>query len=134
MGFAVFGGADVIAQANSSTESLKLERIVVMGACGIFLNGFAIRKWFHTLDKVFGPNRSNIGGVLKKNVADQICYAPFAATVCLVASPIHLGGTPGNWLERATTNVKEQLVQVWLSDCAFWPAANFVAFRFVPTV
>ena len=95
---------------------------------------FAIRKWFHTLDKVFGPNRSNIGGVLKKNVADQICYAPFAATVCLVASPIHLGGTPGNWLERATTNMKDQLVQVWLSDCAFWPAANFVAFRFVPTV
>ncbi|GFO37194.1 mpv17-like protein 2 [Plakobranchus ocellatus] len=98
-------------------------RMVVIGlALGPF-NHF----WYALLDKwVKGPGAQM---VLKKICLDQAVAGPFFCSMFLSGTTILEGGG----VENAKSEVKEKFLKIYMVDWCFWPMAQFINFKFLPT-
>ncbi|CAG5131005.1 unnamed protein product [Candidula unifasciata] len=83
--------------------------------------------WYSLLDKfIKGRTGAN---VLTKIACDQMVAAPFFCSSFLCG----LSFLEGHGLEGAKLEMREKFFRIYLVDWAFWPAAQFVNFRFVPS-
>ena len=145
-GWILFSSADVISQHgqrmlerssndphdDTDTEGIDFSRAAKVGALGIVLNGVALHMWYRILDRVFGADAKNWGGILKKCVADQAIYAPLSCGSFLCWAAVLQGGSTEQMKRGAENNLRHSFAKTWLADCMVWPFANIVGFRFVP--
>jgi len=98
-----------------------------MTTFGLCIFGPIGSHWYHFLDKRF-PGTAT-AAILKKVACDQFIFAPpFYASFYLSMALFE-----GKSLLASLENVKKNFVTTYLVDLAFWPAAQTVNFRVVPT-
>lgn len=98
-------------------------RMVVIGlALGPF-NHF----WYSLLDKTVKGGGLQV--VLKKIALDQAFAGPFFCTLFLTGTSL----MEGQGLEGAKSEWKEKFLPIYMVDWCFWPMAQYVNFRFLPT-
>lgn len=149
-GFLTFAAGDCISQVGRKVNepgfqhegsmadrfrSLNIDfvRSFKVGCLGVALNAGALSSWYRMLDRKVGSDRTNYKQVAIKMFADQTIYAPFAIASFLSYASVVNGGPADVVLRNAKENLQKSFVPVWISDCCVWPAANFVAFRFIST-
>lgn len=127
---------DILAQKIELGSSKKeveydLVRAAQVGVLGFVMNGFFIHHWYHSLDRVVGPSMTCKVGVWMKVAADQLIYAPFSIATFFYFTSFRESGDVGEANKEFMPKMKQSFVQTFVADCALWPLANFVNFRFV---
>lgn len=135
-GFITFALGDILAQSSQLPSNQKMDQVqsAKVGGLGFVMNGVFLPNWYNFLDRSLGSSMKSKKGVLMKVIADQIVYAPFTIiSYFAFFGFIHNKESDGRW-ESFAYKVKNDLPTTWLADCALWPIANAVNFRFVPLV
>ncbi|KAJ3187010.1 hypothetical protein HDU85_007048 [Gaertneriomyces sp. JEL0708] len=111
----------------SQTQSTNVDwvRALKFGFTGALLHGPYFLYGFRMLDRVCGPSRS-LSTVLKKSALGQVVLFPPYVVAFLSLTAVLDGETP--W-----TRLKSRFMPILVNGSIFWPAANFVNFRFVPS-
>lgn len=113
-----------------------------MVAFGIANNGIAVPMWLRMMWKHFGGGRDPLT-VGKKILLDQTVYAPVVVgSVLLYTSvckelnkPNALNGPKervNSVMDEFEVNLKEKALEIYLYDCAVWPAASLLNYRYLP--
>jgi len=146
-GFVTFSVGDVIAQKleHGGDKKLDLKRSFKLGVLGFVMNGYFLYKWFAYLDRVVGTCMKTKANVFYKVLADQVVYAPFAilAYFGYATATKSLGETsppsPKEGVNHNTSTsssfvdkLHKDFWPTFAADCAIWPLANVVNFRYVP--
>lgn len=133
-------------------RKIDFRRALLFGSLGCFMNGFALRSWYIVLEKVAGSSMKSNKTVGLKMLLDQLVYAPFSITMYFgfasylevkkkispdVLSPTEISkelvvAGASNWFDTTNTKLETHLFSTWLADCAIWPIANFINFKYVP--
>jgi hypothetical protein len=128
VGGAVYGGAECVAQLNSSPHpKLNLQRVGPISALGAFEVGGVMRFWYSALDRHVGM-AGTTGIVLVKCALDQLFFATQGDGLFL-ALCAHFDAED---MPNAVTEVKRTFLTTWINDCAVWPLVNFVGFAAMP--
>lgn len=108
-------------------------RCSAAGVFGIGLNGPFLTHYYRFLDKTFGSSTKNVKQIGKKLVAEQLVSAPICNFFFFGFTSFYNGGaTFGDRLNRFKHTLSTKFISTWLVDCAVWPAANVVNFKYVP--
>mmetsp|Transcript_35043 Transcript_35043/g.60330 ORF Transcript_35043/g.60330 Transcript_35043/m.60330 type:complete len:224 (-) Transcript_35043:192-863(-) len=135
-GCATFFMGDVLAQKielkkTKREDGYDLVRAAQVGLLGIVMNGFFIHHWYHGLDKVVGSSMTSKVVVGMKVAADQLIYAPFSIASFFYFTSFRKTGDITEANKEFMPKMESLFVQTFAADCALWPLANFVNFRFV---
>ncbi len=96
---------------------------------GLFLHGPYFAKAFSSLDQYFGM-QTTMKNVLKKTMAGQIIFfPPYLFLLFGYMSILEDNGSTENVLYKIQTKVPDALI----GGCFFWPIANIINFRMVPS-
>ena len=85
--------------------------------------------WYRFLDARFVGTAPTM--LIKKVALDQIFASSSVSALFLVAVPAFQGEAGGD-LVGPDSLLRRKFLSVYLTGCAFWPAAQIVNFRFVP--
>lgn len=135
-GCATFFMGDVLAQkieleTNKKEAEYDLVRAAQVGALGFVMNGFFIHHWYNSLDRVVGPSMTSKVVVGLKVAADQLIYAPFSIATFFYFTSFRESRDVAEANREFMPKMEQSFTQTFLADCALWPLANFVNFRFV---
>lgn len=145
-GLSTFGLGDVIAQclrkesgeaardASDGADSIKLHQSAQVAALGFVSNGLVLPSWYAFLDRTLGSSMTNRRTVLLKVAADQFVYAPFMISSYFSYFCLLRCTSFDEFRSSASSKIQSSLFTTWLADCAIWPAANAINFRFIPLI
>jgi len=89
--------------------------------------GLLIHYWYVLLDYKI-PSRT-AKAVIVKTAIEQAIFAPVFYLLFFVT----LGKFDGNSNEEIKKEIKKSFVPTFLADCAVWPLANIINFKYVPS-
>ncbi|XP_076470413.1 mpv17-like protein isoform X2 [Babylonia areolata] len=111
---------ELVVSRKNHVDWSKTARIATTGTC---VMAPLMYNWIHFAERLF-PG-SSMKMILKKVIAEQICFAPIAITSFYSTTSI-LEGKPV-WPE-----LKSKYKQTFLVGLCYWPFAQMLNFRFVP--
>ncbi|KAH9504151.1 hypothetical protein Btru_065115 [Bulinus truncatus] len=114
-----------IAVTKDRKEKFDFARTGRMIIIGLSLGPFN-HYWYAILDKVIKGNSGK--AVFHKILCDQIIAGPFFCTTFLCG----LSLLEGKGKEGAIKEWKDKFLGIYFVDWMFWPAAQFVNFKYVP--
>ncbi|KAJ1436482.1 hypothetical protein B484DRAFT_445636 [Ochromonadaceae sp. CCMP2298] len=109
-------------------------RAASVGCFGLFMNGFFLHNWYSLLDKVVGSSMKSKAGIAMKIVADQLVYGPFAIAAFFCFASARSSTNIASAKVQFLSKMEECFLPTYAADCAVWPLANFVNFRYIPLV
>lgn len=110
-------------------STIDYRRTLQMGLVGLTLHGPYMYLAFSKVDAFFGSSASLLN-VVRKSLLIQVTAFPFYVMLLFG----YLGFLEGRVFPTGIwDNIKEKVPKAYLSGCFFWPFANALGFRFVPS-
>eukprot|EP00981_Chlorochromonas_danica_P012032 scaffold4392_cov187-Ochromonas_danica.AAC.1 len=136
-GFCMYALGDVIAQGlhqkrHPHGEGIRLLQSAQVGCLGFVSNGVFLSNWYRYLDRALGSSMTSKKGVILKVLADQVVYAPLMISSYFAFFCAIRNHSLNDFCEALVNKLKHSLVNTWLADCALWPVANAINFRYIP--
>jgi len=139
----LFVAGDAIYQLMEKKEKFDIPRMARMAVDGGFCLGFVGGYWYHFLDHRIESEKPkalitgavaeiakvDLRTIFKKVALDQLCFAPLFYVGFYALMPLLERKTP----KESIDNVKKNWLHTYAMDMAFWPAAQYVNFRYFPT-
>ncbi|KAK7271003.1 hypothetical protein RJT34_26577 [Clitoria ternatea] len=125
----IFAAADFTAQMitlPSSFASYDWKRTCRMAVYGLLILGPSQHMWFSFMSKII-PN-TDVSSTLKKILMGQAVFGPIMNTVFFSYNGAALGENGSEIIAR----LKRDLLPALLGGAVFWPACDFVTFKFIP--
>ncbi|KAJ7946144.1 PXMP2/4 family protein 4 [Quillaja saponaria] len=124
----IYTAADFSSQmiAESSSEPYNFLRTLRMAGYGMIILGPTLHFWFNFVSKLF-PRR-DIFSILKKMALGQTIYGPAMTVVFFSLN----AGWQGETIEEIVVRLKRDLVPTMLNGVIYWPACDFITFKFIP--
>ncbi|XP_027225233.1 protein Mpv17 isoform X1 [Penaeus vannamei] len=125
----LMGAGDVISQfviEKKSTSQYEWQRTARFIGLGTFFVGPTLKVWYGILDRRIGSGSTV--RALKKVAFDQGIFAP-----CFLGSFLTvLGVTQGNSPQKIKEEIKNNYVDIILTNWTVWPAVQICNFAFIP--
>ncbi|KAG0460957.1 hypothetical protein HPP92_021254 [Vanilla planifolia] len=124
---AIFAAADMSSQMimHSVSDSIDLMRTLRMASFGILISGPSLHVWYNFISRVL-PKRDAIN-ILKKIFIGQAIFGPIV-NVCFFSMNAALQGETE---EEILARLRRDLIPTLKSSLAYWPACDFITFKFV---
>jgi len=106
--------------------SLDFLRTIRMASYGLLISGPTLHLWFNFISKVFP--KKDVVNTLKKMFLGQAVYGPIINTVFFSYN----AGLQGETVPEIIARLKRDLVPTIKSGIVYWPACDFITFKFVP--
>ncbi|KAG6710137.1 PXMP2/4 family protein 4 isoform X2 [Carya illinoinensis] len=124
----IYTAADLTSQtiALPSTETFDFLRTLRMAGYGMLILGPSLHFWFNFMAKLFP--KQDLFSTLKKMAMGQALYGPamtvvfFSVNACL----------QGENITEIVARLKRDLLPTMLNGVMYWPACDFITFRFTP--
>ncbi|CAN6338419.1 unnamed protein product [Urochloa humidicola] len=125
---AIFTAADLTSQMCTlgPEESLDFLRTMRMASYGLLISGPTLHLWFNFISKVFP--KKDVVNTLKKMFLGQAVYGPIINSVFFSYN----AGLQGETVPEIIARLKRDLVPTIKSGILYWPACDFITFKFVP--
>ncbi|KAG2621051.1 PXMP2/4 family protein 4-like [Panicum virgatum] len=125
---AIFTAADLTSQMCTlgPEDSLDFLRTIRMASYGLLISGPTLHLWFNFISKVFP--KKDVVNTLKKMFLGQAVYGPIINSVFFSYN----AGLQGETVPEITARLKRDLVPTIKSGILYWPACDFITFKFVP--
>ncbi|XP_072092582.1 uncharacterized protein [Arachis hypogaea] len=104
----------------------SLLRTFRMAVYGLLILGPSQHLWFNHLSKIL-PKR-DVSATLKKIFMGQAVFGPVINTVFFTYN----GAVQGESVPQIITRLKRDLLPTMIGGAMFWPACDFVTFKFAP--
>ncbi|RYR06420.1 hypothetical protein Ahy_B05g073763 [Arachis hypogaea] len=111
---------------SSSSASYDFKRTFRMAVYGLLILGPSQHLWFNHLSKIL-PKR-DVSATLKKIFMGQAVFGPVINTVFFTYN----GAVQGESVPQIITRLKRDLLPTMIGGAMFWPACDFVTFKFAP--
>ncbi|RLM99518.1 uncharacterized protein C2845_PM06G29680 [Panicum miliaceum] len=105
---------------------LDFLRTIRMASYGLLISGPTLHLWFNFISKVFP--KKDVVNTLKKMFLGQAVYGPIINSVFFSYN----AGLQGETVPEITARLKRDLVPTIKSGILYWPACDFITFKFVP--
>eukprot|EP01122_Echinamoeba_exundans_P000914 TRINITY_DN10858_c0_g1_i1.p1 TRINITY_DN10858_c0_g1~~TRINITY_DN10858_c0_g1_i1.p1 ORF type:complete len:207 (+),score=30.32 TRINITY_DN10858_c0_g1_i1:31-651(+) len=129
----LWASADAICQKFAEKrEEIDWARTARMGAYGYFVAGPLFSWWYTYLERIAAPvlwKRGMMPYIALKIGLDQLVFEP----PYLLAFFGIMNISEGKSWEDYKTTIKTEYAHTFALDCAVWPAAQYLNFRYVPT-
>ncbi|OMO70726.1 Mpv17/PMP22 [Corchorus olitorius] len=123
----IFAASDFTSQMITSESSgYDSIRTLRMACYGLLLLGPSQHYWFNLLSKAF-PKRDMLT-TFKKMFLGQAVYGPLTTTVFFSYNAALQGETG----EEIVARLKRDLLPTLINGAMFWPACDFVTYKFIP--
>ncbi|RCV19073.1 hypothetical protein SETIT_3G354800v2 [Setaria italica] len=124
----IFTAADLTSQMFTlgPEESLDFLRTMRMASYGLLISGPTLHLWFNFISKVFP--KKDVVNTLKKMFLGQAVYGPIINSVFFSYN----AGLQGETVPEIIARLKRDLVPTIKSGILYWPACDFITFKFVP--
>lgn len=126
----IMGAGDVLAQVaieNRSLDNINILRTGQFTMLGTFLIGPTLRLVYGILDRKI-KTQHPLKRALQKVACDQLLFAPIFNLIVTSAISIIQGYRGQAVIER----VRENYVDIMMTNYCLWPAAQIINFSFVP--
>ncbi|PAN21125.1 hypothetical protein PAHAL_3G443200 [Panicum hallii] len=125
---AIFTAADLTSQMCTLGPEVPLDflRTTRMASYGLLISGPTLHLWFNFISKVFP--KKDVVNTLKKMFLGQAVYGPIINSVFFSYN----AGLQGETVPEITARLKRDLVPTIKSGILYWPACDFITFKFVP--
>lgn len=125
--------ADITSQGISMWQSDEQDevqwdvaRTLRMVAAGLFMSGPTLHVWFNFVSRCF-PKR-DLASTLKKMAMGQIIYGPTFTVVFFSLNAF----VQGESIDEVVSRLKRDFVTTIRSGLMYWPACDFITYRYVP--
>ncbi|KAL2513458.1 Peroxisomal membrane 22 kDa (Mpv17/PMP22) family protein [Forsythia ovata] len=124
----IYSAADFSSQSivEKSSEGYDFVRTLRMAGYGMLILGPSLHYWFNFVSRVF-PKR-DLPSTFKKMALGQTVYGP-TMTAIFFSVNAALQGESGS---EIVARLKRDLVPTIISGIMYWPACDFVTFKFIP--
>uniref|UniRef100_A0A2P2LH01 PXMP2/4 family protein 4-like n=2 Tax=Rhizophora mucronata TaxID=61149 RepID=A0A2P2LH01_RHIMU len=124
----IYVAADLSSQTITlpASESYDLMRTLRMAGYGIIILGPSLHFWFNFVSKVL-PKKDLIS-TFKKILMGQTLYGP-VMNVVFFSLNAFLQGENGT---EIVARLKRDLLPTMIGGLMYWPACDFITFRFIP--
>lgn len=116
-------------KTSQSPDAYDIVRTLRWTACGFFLHGPYFLTTFGFVDRIFGP-AVGMNVVMKKMMFVQCSIFPTYLALLYTL----MGGLEGlKTVPELQAKIQRQVPDAFLGGCVFWPIANTINFKFVPS-
>ncbi|XP_077216315.1 uncharacterized protein LOC143850912 isoform X2 [Tasmannia lanceolata] len=124
----IFTVADISSQMITLTSSDSFDPIRTsrMAGYGMLISGPSLHLWFNFVSRIL-PKR-DIVTTLKKLVLGQTVYGPIITVVFFSVN----AGLQGENGSEIVARLKRDVIPTMINGLVYWPACDFITFKFVP--